>query len=126
MAKYLVETFYTCNLKVSHYLDNISDNELSNLEKNENGKFDILDIKLDTRKVKNLESKQSQDDQKINLIEKNLNNQKYLHYDNFQVLVLTKSFGYNLLKGNNPELKVEGSDKFIFKNFSFVWCIWTR
>ena len=63
MAKYLVETFYTCNLKVSHYLDNISDNELSNLEKNENGKFDILDIKLDTRKVKNLESKQNQDNE---------------------------------------------------------------
>ena len=76
MAKYLVETFYTCNLKVSHYLDNISDNELSNLEKNENGKFDILDIKLDTRKVKNLESKQNQDDEKINHIDKNLNNQK--------------------------------------------------
>lgn len=40
------------------------------------------------------------------------------NFDNFQVLVLTKSFGYNLLKGNNPELKVEGSYQFILKNFN--------
>ena len=40
------------------------------------------------------------------------------NFDNFQVLVLTKSFGYNLLKGNNPELKVEGSYTYILKNFN--------
>ena len=27
MAKYLVETYYTCNFKVSHYLDEISEAE---------------------------------------------------------------------------------------------------
>ena len=32
--------------------------------------------------------------------------------------MLTKSFGYNLLKGNNPELKVEGSYTYILKNFN--------
>ena len=31
------------------------------------------------------------------------------NYENFGILVLTKSFGYNLLKGNNPDFKVEGS-----------------
>ena len=54
MAKYLVETYYTCNLKVSHYLDNISENEITNLEKRDDGKFEILEIKLDNRKTKNL------------------------------------------------------------------------
>ena len=29
MAKYLVETFYTCTFKVSHYLDKIDEKELS-------------------------------------------------------------------------------------------------
>ena len=55
MAKYLVETYYTCNIKVSHYLDDISENNLRNLEKQEDGKFEILDMKLDSRKTKNLE-----------------------------------------------------------------------
>ena len=55
MAKYLVETYYTCNIKVSHYLDDISENSLKNLEKQEDGKFEILDMKLDTRKTKNLD-----------------------------------------------------------------------
>ena len=46
MAKYLVETYYTCNLKVKHYLDNLSEKELENLEKRDDGKFEIIDIKL--------------------------------------------------------------------------------
>ena len=54
MAKYLVETYYTCSFKVNHYLDNIDESELSNLEKRDDGKFEILDIKLDNRKTKNL------------------------------------------------------------------------
>jgi len=57
MAKYLVETYYTCSFKVNHYLDNIRESELSNLEKRDDGKFEILDIKLDSRKTKNLDPK---------------------------------------------------------------------
>ncbi len=55
MAKYLVETYYNCTFKVSHYLDEINTNELKNLEKRDDGKFEIIDIKLDNRKTKNLE-----------------------------------------------------------------------
>ena len=46
MAKYLVETYYTCSFKVKHFLDDINEKELQNLEKREDGKFEILDIKL--------------------------------------------------------------------------------
>ena len=55
MAKYLVETFYTCTFKVSHYLDKIDEKELENLEKKEDGKFEILDMKIDNRKTRNLD-----------------------------------------------------------------------
>ena len=55
MAKYLVETFYTCTFKVSHYLDKIDEKELENLEKKEDGKFEILDMKIDNRKTKSLD-----------------------------------------------------------------------
>ena len=47
MAKYLVETYYNCTFKVSHYLDEINTNELKNLEKRDDGKFEIIDVKLD-------------------------------------------------------------------------------
>mgnify|MGYP001238679309 CR=1 FL=1 len=66
MAKYLVETYYTCNIKVSHYLDDITEKSLKNLEKQEDGKFEILDMKLDSRKTKNLDKK---DNKKINVVE---------------------------------------------------------
>ena len=55
MAKYLVETYYTCTFKVNHYLDEISETELKNLEKRDDGKFEVLDVKLDNRKTKNLD-----------------------------------------------------------------------
>ena len=65
MAKYLVETYYTCSFKVKHYLNDLNDSELSNLEKRDDGKFEILDVKLDNRKTKNLDPK----NQKINSTE---------------------------------------------------------
>ena len=55
MAKYLVETYYNCTFKVSNYLDEISDKELKNLEKRDDGKYEIIDVKLDNRKTKNLD-----------------------------------------------------------------------
>lgn len=55
MAKYLVETYYNCTFKVSHYLDEINDSELKKLEKRDDGKFEIIDVKLDNRKTKNLD-----------------------------------------------------------------------
>ena len=55
MAKFLVETFYTCSFKVKHYLDNLSEKELEKLGEREDGSFEILDVKLDNRKTKNLD-----------------------------------------------------------------------
>ena len=66
MSKYLVETYYTCSIKVSHYLDDISKSNLESLEKREDGKFEILDMKLDNRKTKNLEKI---DTKKVNVID---------------------------------------------------------
>ena len=55
MAKYLVETYYTCTFKVNHYLDDINETELKNLEKRDDGKFEVLEVKLDNRKTKSLD-----------------------------------------------------------------------
>ena len=69
MAKYLVETYYTCSFKVNHYLDDVNEAELSKLEKREDGKFEVLDVKLDTRKTKSLDpNNKSSDTKKIDII----------------------------------------------------------
>ena len=72
MAKYLVETFYTCSFKVNHYLDNLSESELEKLDQREDGKFEILDIKLDNRKTKNLDNLAKNKEQFENSISKSV------------------------------------------------------
>ena len=69
MAKYLVETYYTCSFKVTHYLDNINEKELASLEKKDDGKFEVLDVKLDTRKTKSLDpNNKVTENTKLNII----------------------------------------------------------
>ena len=70
MAKYLVETYYTCTFKVNHYLDDINETELKNLEKRDDGKFEVLEVKLDNRKTKSLDSNNKKINQntKIDLV----------------------------------------------------------
>ena len=70
MAKYLVETYYTCTFKVNHYLDDINETELKNLEKRDDGKFEVLDVKLDNRKTKSLDpnNKKIVENKKIDIL----------------------------------------------------------
>ena len=86
MAKYLVETYYTCTFKVNHYLDDINENELKNLEKRDDGKFEVIDVKLDNRKTKNLDPNNNivVENNKINIVSENKkpetkNLEKYFH-----------------------------------------------
>ncbi len=70
MAKYLVETYYTCTFKVNHYLEDINETELKNLEKRDDGKFEVLDVKLDNRKTKSLDPKNNKilDHKKVEIL----------------------------------------------------------
>ena len=70
MAKYLIETYYTCTFKVNHYLDEINEVELKNLEKRDDGKFEVIDVKLDNRKTKSLDPNNNKivDNKKIDIV----------------------------------------------------------
>ena len=57
MPNYLVETFYTCTFKIVHHLDELNEKKLSELENNKDGKFEIIDVKLNNRKTKTLNEK---------------------------------------------------------------------
>jgi len=77
MAKYLVETYYNCSFKVSHYLDDVNEKELSNLEKREDGKLEVLDVKLENRKTKSLDNNsKNKDDKNLDLTNENITKQK--------------------------------------------------
>ncbi len=87
MAKYLVETYYNCSFKVSHYLEDVNSEELKNLEKRDDGKFEILDVKLDNRKTKSLDAKNLQNNNKklkeVEVVKENIqNNVKKNHFFN--------------------------------------------
>ncbi len=91
MAKFLVETYYTCTFKVNHYLDEINEKELKNLEKRSDGKFEVLDVKLDNRKTKNLDSVNNKTvDKKIDLVPTN-NEPKKESFEQSVTQVLQKS-----------------------------------
>ena len=79
MAKFLVETFYTCSFKVSHYLGDISDENIKNLEKSEDGKFEILDVKLDNRKTKSLDKIENKKNENTDSVTKTLVSNKLIN-----------------------------------------------
>tara|TARA_B100001248_G_C27383320_1_gene458281 strand:+ start:399 stop:1220 length:822 start_codon:yes stop_codon:yes gene_type:complete len=57
MKKYIVETYYTCTFKTIHSLNNLSEKELSNIDKRTDGDVEVLDVKLNNRKTKKIGEK---------------------------------------------------------------------
>ncbi len=95
MAKFLVETYYNCSIRVSHYLDDISEKTIKNLEKQEDGNYEILDMKLDKRKTKNLDKTNNK---KVNIIE---NEEKKITLDNSKNLKLNDNLLGNVKENLN-------------------------
>ena len=52
MDKYVAESFYTCLFKISHKLNEITNDSLKDLDKRDDGKFEIIDVKFNKRKTK--------------------------------------------------------------------------
>ncbi len=100
MAKYLVETYYTCTFKVNHYLDKVDEEEFKNLEKRDDGKFEVIDVKLDNRKTKSLDpnNKKIVENNKIETITDNKisttkNLEKFINSNNKTLEKNSKRFG---------------------------------
>ena len=73
MSKYLVETYYTCTFKILHKLNELNESELSKLENRNDGKVEIINVRLNNRKTKTIADKnknkdipEKQDDQDKN------------------------------------------------------------
>ena len=57
MSKFLVETFYTCSFKITHKLNELNEKKLSELENRNDGKVEIIEVKLNSRKTKTINEK---------------------------------------------------------------------
>jgi len=107
MSKYLVETFYTCTFKIIHKLDELNEKKLSELENRNDGKVEIIDVRLNNRKTKTV-----------------THENKDVHYDesaiekipNISSLVNEKVISSNKLKGSNDFNKKDTNIQKLNKN----------
>ena len=102
MSKYLVETFYTCSFKVKHYLDELNEDQLSKLDQREDGKFEIIDVKLDARKTKNLGNKNI-----TNLNSLSKSNNKSLEVPN----IVQKKLSEQISEKKNEKINLQINEK---------------
>jgi len=102
MSKYLVETFYTCSFKVKHYLDELNEDQLSKLDQREDGKFEIIDVKLDARKTKNLGNKNI-----TNLNSLSKSNNKSLEVPN----IVQKNLSERISEKKNEKINLQINEK---------------
>tara|TARA_Y100000590_G_scaffold348453_1_gene399501 strand:+ start:1664 stop:2518 length:855 start_codon:yes stop_codon:yes gene_type:complete len=73
MSKYIVETFYTCSFKIIHKLEELNEKKLSELENRKDGEVQIIDVKLNNRKIKTTGMKEDKKPKPQNLNTQNLN-----------------------------------------------------
>ena len=52
MKKYLVETYYTCTFKTVHSLNELSEKSMAEIDKRDDGKVEVIEVKLNNRKTK--------------------------------------------------------------------------
>ena len=102
MSKYLVETFYTCSFKVKHFLDELNEDQLSKLDQREDGKFEIIDVKLDARKTKNLGNKNI-----TNLNSLSKSNNKSLEIPN----IVQKNLSEQISEKKNEKINLQINEK---------------
>jgi ribonucleoside-diphosphate reductase alpha chain len=54
MSKYIVESFYTCLFKITHSLQELTNEALQEIDNRKDGKVEVLDIKFNKRKTRSL------------------------------------------------------------------------
>ena len=93
MSNYLVETYYTCTFKIVHKLDELNEKKLSELENRKDGKFELIDVRLNNRKTRTTDKKEIvKDSQKKTQTENipgisSIINEKIIDTDNLKVSI---------------------------------------
>ena len=78
MKKYLVETYYTCTFKTVHSLDELNEKEMAKIDEREDGKVEVIEVKLNNRKTKKIgdikDTEQKNTKNKSNILSENIEN----------------------------------------------------
>ena len=75
MKKYLVETYYTCTFKTVHSLNELNEKSMSEIDKRDDGSVEVIEVKLNNRKTKQVGDKSSKEIkkvEKVDVIDKNI------------------------------------------------------
>jgi ribonucleoside-diphosphate reductase alpha chain len=59
MSKYIAESFYTCLFKITHNLQELTNEALQEIDSRKDGKVEVLEVKFNKRKTKSLAEIQS-------------------------------------------------------------------
>jgi ribonucleoside-diphosphate reductase alpha chain len=59
MSKYIAESFYTCLFKITHNLQELTNEALQEIDSRKDGKVEVLDVKFNKRKTKSLAEMQA-------------------------------------------------------------------
>ena len=54
MSKYIAESFYTCVFKITHNLQELTNEALQEIDSRKDGKVEVLDVKFNKRKTRSL------------------------------------------------------------------------
>jgi len=65
MKKFIVETYYTCTFKTVHTLNDLNEKELSRIDDRKDGEVEVIDVKLNNRKTKQIGEKKEIKSDKI-------------------------------------------------------------
>lgn len=76
MSKYIAESFYTCLFKITHNLQELTNEALQEIDSRKDGKVEVLDVKFNKRKTKSLAELQANKTQSKEKEVKEISSQK--------------------------------------------------
>ena len=93
MKKFIVETYYTCTFKTVHELNDLNEKELSKIDNRNDGKVEVIDVKLNNRKTKKVGDQKKEISKSIKLntsitqgIDNKIQNKSKVHAENINSL----------------------------------------
>ena len=78
MKKYLVETYYTCTFKTVHSINELNEKSMAEIDKRDDGKVEVIEVKLNNRKTKKIGTNSPRDakkEEKIEIVDKKVEKQ---------------------------------------------------
>ena len=100
MSKYIAESFYTCLFKITHNLQELTNEALQEIDSRKDGKVEVLDVKFNKRKTKSLAEIQANKTQSKEQEVKEISSQK-ISED------ITSSIFNNIQASKTPILSAE-------------------